>query len=99
MSVNLLDLTSGHVKVLGNRGDVHTFRLTNPTTGAVVIEEGKEYSATYTTRNGVETPVDVDMSELAEGVISFSLVVKNGVYRLYLVDPQRTLFTAEVDAR
>jgi hypothetical protein len=94
--VQLVDLTAGDANVIGNRGDIHTFRLSNPT-GETIIETDGQYEAEFDSSFGMTVPIDLDTSELATGVLTFLLTIESGTYRVRRLDPQkRTILTVEV---
>lgn len=97
--MNTIDLTGGEVKVIGNRGDIHTFRLSNPVEQEVIITGGT-YEADFTSSRTTE-PIEVEMSEaeLATGSLLIPIEIRAGVYRVRSVEPTRTLLIIEVEVR
>ena len=93
-----LNLTSSHIKVLGNRNDVHVFRLNNPV-GQTLINDAATYAAEFKSARGQVRTVALDTSNLSSGVLSFPLIIESGVYEIRRTDPQRTILTAEVQVR
>ena len=93
-----LNLASSHVKVLGNRNDVHVFRLNNPAGQTIINVEGI-YVGEFKALRGQVRTVELDVSQISSGVLSFPLIVDNGVYEIRRTNPQRTILTAEVQVR
>ena len=96
----MIDLTSGEAKVLGNKGDEHPVRLSNPS-GTTIIEPTGVYEAEFLTSLTRSTPEEVELilDELATGALLFTLTVKQGFYRIRRLNPVRTLITIEVEVR
>lgn len=94
-----IDLTGGEVKVIGNCGDVHSFRLSNPDGQEIINSEG-EYQVEFIAknRNGV-SPVEVDSNEIDAGILSFTVTIKSGIYIVRRISPRRTILTLEVESR
>lgn len=96
MSINL---TGGEVKVIGNCGDVHLFRLNNPVGQDIINGEGT-YEAEFVSINHTSSsPIDLDVSEIATGSLSFNVIIKSGFYTIRRLVPRRTLVTIEVEGR
>lgn len=94
-----IDLSAGYAKVLGNRGDEHTFRLSNPTGEAIIIADG-DYEADFTSPTDKVTPVSLDESEVPDGILSFTLTIQSGQYRVRRLDPQqRTILVVDVEVK
>lgn len=94
-----IDLTSAKVTVLGNKDDVHTFTLKNPDDDPIISSDGV-YSAQFDSNldDSVST-VTLDESELADGVLKFPLTIRSGTYRVFKMNPRRTILTVEVEVR
>lgn len=93
-----IDLTAGHVKVIANKGDVHTFQLRNPSAQAIINEAGF-FDLTFVTPLGKETTLQVDKSRASEGLLSFDGTMANGTFRLRRLNPARTILTVDVEVR
>lgn len=96
----MIDLTGGEVKVIGNSGDKHIFKLSNPNDQDIINSEG-EYQAEFFTsyKNSSTVPVELDESEVAWGALLFEVVITSGFYRIKRLSPLRTLITIEVEIR
>lgn len=92
----MIDLTGGEVKVVGNRDDEHTFRLSNPE-GQDLIESDGIYEAEFLSQTSGCTSIDLDLSEIVDGVLILPVTISSGVYRVRRLNPRRTLLTMEVD--
>ena len=92
------DLTGGEVKVLGNGGDTHLFRLSNPV-GQTLIASGVAYECEFTSHLGADSPVTLDTTRLPEGILTIPVLMRSGIYRVRRVDPRRTLLTIEVETQ
>lgn len=86
-------LSGGKTSIVGNLGDEHVIRLSDPPGGETLIDAGGTYSAEF---NG--KPVPLDLSELADGVLKLAIVVATGTYVIRRLIPRRTLLTVEVTA-
>lgn len=96
-----IDLTGGEVKVIGNVGDKHLFRLSNPD-GQEIIGLDGQYEAKFLSsrlQQSATSPVALDLSELATGSLLFELTIQKGFYRIRRLNPRRTLLTIEVEAK
>lgn len=98
MSLPILDLTGGSVRVIGNRGDTHTFRLGNPS-GEVIITNGAEFEADFESSLGVVTDVTIDTSQQDDGILQIPVVIESGVYRVRRLNPQQTCLTARIEVK
>jgi hypothetical protein len=96
--IQTVDLTGGEVKVIGNRGDNHTFRLSNPV-GQEIIATGGIYEAEFVNPLGTSESVVLDVSEVGSGVLSFPIIIKSGEYKVRRMNPVRTILTALVEVR
>lgn len=93
-----VDLTGGEAKIIGNRGDTHTLRLANPV-GQDLIIEGGLYSAEFVTSTGKVEVVEVDITDLAIGVLLVPITINSGTYRIRRLNPRRTIMVVEVETR
>lgn len=94
-----IDLTCVEVSVIGNKDDVHIFRLSN-SEGEDVINDQGTYEAEFLSHLG--SPVDeieLDVTEIAEGVLIIPVTIITGMYRIRRADPRRTLLTVKVEAQ
>ena len=94
-----LDLRGGEAKVIGNLNDIHTFRLNNPLGQELISSEGL-YEAEFVFYLGsTPVPVQLNLAEVAQGILSFTLTISNGIYRIRRLNPKRTILTIQVEAR
>lgn len=96
----MIDLTGGEVKVIGNRGDKHLFRLSNPVEQDIINPSG-EYQAEFfvSYKSTSISSVPLDNTEIATGSLLFFIIINNGFYRIRRLNPSRTLLTIEVESR
>lgn len=91
-------LTSGRTRIVGNEGDAHTIRLDNPS-GQTLISSSGQYEAMFYAEGDEDgVPVALDISELVDGVLKLPIIIETGTYKIWLVEPRRTLLVAEVVA-
>lgn len=93
-----VNLSAGEAFVIGNQGDVHKFRLGNPT-GEMIIETDGAYEAEFINVGDRSIPIELDISEVDTGFLSFDLKVANGTYKVKRMNPQRTILTIGVMAK
>ena len=93
-----IDLTGVEVKVLGNRGDVHLFRLSNPV-GQEIIGSDGQYDAEFISHLGEHTAVILNTTEIATGTLIIPVAIENGKYKVRRLDPRRTIITIEVQSQ
>lgn len=93
-----ITLTSGEVKVIGNCGDKHLFRLGNPEGQGFIVSDG-EYDGVFISPLGRKEVIDIDTSDSGNGFLSFTVVIKNGVYIIRKINPQRTLIKIGVESQ
>lgn len=93
-----IDLTGGKVRVIGNRGDVHSFRLTNPVDDEIISVDGLYEGEFFSHLGTIISPVEIDVEDVENGVLIFSLTITSGVYRIRRTNPRRTILTIEVEA-
>ena len=93
-----LDLTGAEVKVLGNHGDNHEFRLRNPV-GQTLISSGVDYEAQFVSHLGVASLIVLNTSRVSEGILILPVTIKTGSYKVWRKTPRRTIITIEIESR
>lgn len=94
-----IDLTGGEVKVIGNSEDTHVFRLSNPVDQLVISSDG-EYEGEFISHERLVTsPIDIDISQISDGSLFFTVTITSGFYRIRRLNPRRTLLTIEVECK
>lgn len=91
-------LLGGFKKITGNLGDEHRITLTNPI-GETFIHAGGIYSAEFTSTTGNVSAATLDTTQIAAGILYLSAVIRDGVYVIRRLNPQRTILSIEVKAQ
>lgn len=92
-------LLGGIRKLTGNVGDEHKIRLANPT-GQDLIKPGATFEVEFRTPNGRRRDYGtLDLTQVATGVLTLSIVIQTGTYTVRSLSPRRTILVLEVTAQ
>lgn len=86
-------------KITGHLGDEYNIRLANPA-GKTLINATGTYQAEFIPSNGrTLRSVTLDTSQRASGILFLPVIIENGVFNIFSLNPRRTILTLETTAR